>query len=158
MFDQKAIDETTAKFVEMRKILMDGPWMYEPDRHGFIYEGFDCLIQRSEMTFAWCGYVGVPSSHPLYGIDFMSGEDFKNPLQDLDAHGGVTYSRHCGGIICHLTEEKDDLFWIGFDCAHAGDLSPGIRRRKDYPREIADSDVLNSWGTVSNYGLRIEVD
>lgn len=30
--------------------------------------------------------------------------------------------------ICHLPEpgEPDDVWWFGFDCAHAGDLMPGI--------------------------------
>ena len=31
--------------------------------------------------------------------------------------------------ICHLPEpgEPDDLWWFGFDCAHFGDLMPGLR-------------------------------
>lgn len=36
--------------------------------------------------------------------------------------------------ICHIPEpgSPDDVFWLGFDCAHAGDLSPGIENAYRY--------------------------
>lgn len=45
-------------------------------------------------------------------------------LEDFDA-----YCRWCeAATICHVAPEgEDDVWWFGFDCAHAWDLSPGSR-------------------------------
>jgi hypothetical protein len=45
---------------------------------------------------------------------------------DLDVHGGITYSGHCQGDICHKPApgESDEVWWIGFDCAHFFDVLP----------------------------------
>lgn len=45
----------------------------------------------------------------------------------LDCHGGITYAAKCIGRICHKVDpgEPDDVWWLGFDCAHCDDLSPG---------------------------------
>jgi hypothetical protein len=42
-----------------------------------------------------------------------------------DAHGGLTYKDACREDICHKGN-GDEVQWIGFDCAHAGDLVPGV--------------------------------
>lgn len=60
----------------------------------------------------------------------------------LDVHGGVTYSAPCdGGHICHIPGEgrPHDVFWIGFDCAHAFDLSPKMEAQM---REYVDQELL----------------
>lgn len=106
----------------------DGPWSEEPDRVEWRDgpTGLPCLARRHDRFGHWCGYVGVGPDHPL----FESGED-----EVLPAHGGVTYTGHCEDDerplrerVCHLAEpgEPDQLWWFGFDCAHAGDLSPGM--------------------------------
>lgn len=40
-------------------------------------------------------------------------------------HGGITYGDRCRGEICHVAQpgESDDVWWVGFDCNHSGDLS-----------------------------------
>ncbi len=55
------------------------------------------------------------------------------PESVLEAHGGITYSGACspgegGRGICHTPSPGDprDLFWFGFDCAHCGDVVPGM--------------------------------
>jgi hypothetical protein len=98
----------------------EGPWQSEPDRLEFQSHGFDCLLSRNSMLGNWCGYVGLPKTHSLYG------QERPNTLDTLDVHGGVTYSAHCDGFICHVTKDPDELFWIGFDCAHSQDLIPGL--------------------------------
>jgi hypothetical protein len=40
-------------------------------------------------------------------------------------HGGLTYSDKCSGHICHVGDEKNPVWWFGFDCAHLGDFIPG---------------------------------
>lgn len=65
----------------------------------------------------------------------------------IDVHGGVTYTDRCqaGGKICHVAQpgEPEDVWWIGFDCAHAGDVTPSHRSR-GYPR----FDSYESYRTV----------
>lgn len=50
----------------------------------------------------------------------------------LNVHGGLTFSGHCqeGGKICHevCEGEDDNVWWLGFDCAHSGDLSPKYKQ------------------------------
>lgn len=101
-----------------------GPWDHEPDKRQWRDEatGLPCLIVRGPAG-ALCGYVGVPVGHRAYEVNY-------GRLYSLDAHGGLTYSDHCSpdGHICHVVEEGDDdhVWWLGFDCAHAGDKSPAI--------------------------------
>lgn len=91
----------------------------EPDRvewrHGYV----PCLIVRGPAG-ALCGYVAVAPGHPWHGVDCSK--------IDAEAHGGLTYSAKCqaGGAICHVAKpgEPDDVWWLGFDCAHSGDLCP----------------------------------
>lgn len=106
-----------------------GEWDHEPDKVQWTDEatGLVCLVHRARMG-AWCGYVGMPPTHPLHGREYEG--------IDADVHGGLTFADACdpqhdpvtGRGICHVPEpgEPDSLWWIGFDCAHSGDLSPGM--------------------------------
>lgn len=97
----------------------EGPWDSEPDRVDFEHAGLHCMVIRNDMG-ALCGYVGVPRGHALYmeRCDDVS----------LDVHGGVTYAEKCAGHICHAPGpgQPDDVWWLGFDCTHAGDTIPGL--------------------------------
>lgn len=86
-----------------------GPWQDEPDKAMWTDEatGLACLILRNE-TGALCGYVGVHVGHPWYGVDRWE-------IRSHGAHGGVNFSR-----------ERQRLWWLGFDCSHAFDLSPAL--------------------------------
>lgn len=106
----------------------DGPWQSEPDRVDFVFAGLACLALRGSPHLGhWCGYVGVPREHPLYGVPY-------DQTPGLEVHGGLTYSDRCSGDICHVPAPgmPDDVWWFGFDCGHAGDLSPGMEKfRRD---------------------------
>lgn len=101
-----------------------GAWDDEPDKAQWTdaATGLTCMARRNPRLGHWCGYVGVPSGHPFHGVDYDSIE--------VGAHGGVNYSDLCDGDeergICHLPEpgQPDDLWWLGFDCAHYRDLTP----------------------------------
>ena len=57
-----------------------------------------------------CGYCRVPPGHPWHGADC----DQAGP----EVHGGVTFAQadiDCGN------EQDGGGWWLGFDCAHAGD-------------------------------------
>jgi hypothetical protein len=99
-----------------------GPWQSEPDRIEWRYRGVPCLMVRQPSAGHWCGYVAVEPGHPWHGLNYS---DF-----DAEVHGGLTYSEKRAGRICHVPQpgEPDDVWWLGFDCAHLGDLSPGYVR------------------------------
>jgi hypothetical protein len=99
-----------------------GPWDKEPeDRVEWRSHGFPCLMARNRLG-AWCGYVGVAEGHPWFEADYSGIV--------ADAHGGLTYSGRCAGHICHVAQpgEPDEVWWLGFDTAHAADLVPGAHR------------------------------
>ncbi len=115
--EQKTVD---------RKGWPSGPWDNEPDKLEWrapSSPSYPCLIVRSP-TGALCGYVGVPPGHPAHGKDHGC-------LEDVGSHWGLTYSGACSGNVCHVPEpgESDDVWWLGFDCAHAGDYCPGLEAR-----------------------------
>ena len=72
-------------------------------------------------------YVGVAESHPYFERSYN-----EEALCELRVHGGLTFNGHCAENdkehgICHVPApgEPDNVWWLGFDCAHAFDLMPG---------------------------------
>jgi len=115
-----------------------GEWDDEPDKVQWQDEttGMPCLAVRNRMG-AWCGYVGVPQGHRFHGVGYDNvslGDDWRDESHYPPAHGGLTFSNSCmEGVpenqgICHVVEpgEDDHVWWLGFDCAHSGDLMPGM--------------------------------
>jgi len=105
----------------------DGPWQDEPDKKQWVDQEthLPCLIVRSRVTGSLCGYVGVPASHPWYGKSY---NDIHQEYE-VTVHGGLTFAGTCDGEprgVCHIVEdgEDDNVWWVGFDCAHAWDLTP----------------------------------
>lgn len=98
-----------------------GQWQQEPDFIEWRACGLPCLMVRHSEAGHWCGYVAVPPGHPLHGRDYGDSDT------QIDVHGGLTYSGACEGKVCHVPGpgEPDDVWWLGFDCAHWADLSPG---------------------------------
>lgn len=92
------------------------PWENEPDRLDFEYKGFKCKILRQPNYGHLCGYVGLPSGHPYYHKGY----------QDIPVivHGGFTFAEPGDGEQFEL-----GYWWIGFDCAHAGDIAPYMGMR-----------------------------
>jgi hypothetical protein len=98
-----------------------GPWDDEPDRHEWRTKaGYPGLAVRHSLGH-WCGYVAVPPGHAAYGKD--------DDAAGVSVHGGITYASVCNGDICHVPEpgEPDDVYWLGFDCAHSRDAAPNAR-------------------------------
>lgn len=98
----------------------DGDWQNEPDKVQFFDEesGYTCLIHRNYCG-AWCGYVGIPESHPYFGKGRCDPPVF--------IHGGLTYDGLCQQQphpygVCHQAYpgQPERVWWFGFDCAHFG--------------------------------------
>ena len=93
-----------------------------------------------------CGYVGIKPTHPLYGHDYSEHSEYLADLREalthgtigkrgiiplvcwngkkmspeilFDVHGGITYSGDGKG---EYPIKMKDVWWFGYDCAHAGD-------------------------------------
>lgn len=107
----------------------ESEWAIEPNRVSFTYKGFECLIVRNDILGFLTGYVAVPEGHVLYGKDYGS-----EAVYSIDVHGGMTFSEegmtYINGTGNYFKRFKNahgkKLWWIGFDCGHAGDLVPYI--------------------------------
>ncbi len=85
-------------------------WDNEDDRYGYLFCGYVCEIRRTPEVKILCGYVTIPSGHPLHGRSYT-----EDGYPNLEVHGGITYSGF-----------NEDKHWeIGFDCGHWQDLVPG---------------------------------
>lgn len=76
-------------------------------------------------------YKRIRNDHPTYECGWKLDH---SPEARIEIHGGLTYSGFCdGGRICHMAKEgePDNVYWFGFDCAHAGDVSPGMSAFRD---------------------------
>jgi hypothetical protein len=130
----------------------DRPWESEPDSLEFEAEGLPCAMIRNDIG-VWCGYVGVDSNHPLFGLPtnhplrlpaswFENRRGFQGAgVLDVFvfALSGAQLDEACpislafevhGGVNyandhvpCH---EPDERWWFGFDCSHAGDRVPRL--------------------------------
>lgn len=102
-----------------------GPWQDEPDKKQWqdAATGLPCLIVRNNGG-ALCGYVGAPDGHAAFGKGYGD--------VSVECHGGLTFADFCAHsddesrFVCHVPGEgePDRVWWLGFDCAHSGDLSP----------------------------------
>lgn len=113
-------DKSVSALIHDKNNWGDGPWQTENDREEWVdaQTGYVCLMVRNHMG-AWCGYVGVSDGHPAFEKEY---DDV-----DVNVHGGLTYSEHCQGPICHVSDAEDGaVWWIGFDCAHFLDYVPGM--------------------------------
>lgn len=99
-----------------------GPWQEEPDKVEWTTLGFPCLITRIPRLGHLCGYLAVPPGHPWHG------KSYNDEGWDPEVHGGLTYAAKCSEFVCHVPAagESDDVWWLGFDCAHSWDVSPGL--------------------------------
>lgn len=128
-------------------------WLNEPNELDFTDDttGFPCAMRRNHGG-AWCGYVGVPEGHRLFGKSYSNNVvlpgGFLDSPREMDSDFGVmelliadpakiTPERceiHLAlAVRCHgsLTfsdaawwEPENKNWWFGFDCSHSGDLSP----------------------------------
>lgn len=73
-----------------------------------VLNGFICEVARHPESLHLCGYIHLPPEHPWYGKDY--------DYVDADVHGGVTFS-DLGPL---------NLWKVGFDTAHVGDIIPSM--------------------------------
>lgn len=129
-----------------------GPWDGEPDRIQWTDEttGLPCLIQRNHLGNL-CGYVAVERAHPDHGKDYDA--------VDVNVHGGLTYANSCSRYICHVPEpgKPDDVWWFGFDAAHAWDLVPSMNRVGERFNEDVYRDVAYVRAEIESLAVQLRV-
>lgn len=80
----------------------------EPDYLSFKYKGTKCEVKRNSAMLFLCGYTTFIPYH-WYDVEY-----FRNNLESINVHGGVTY----------FEVKPGRKITIGFDCAHYNDLIP----------------------------------
>lgn len=131
----------------------EGPWSHEGDKIAWIDEetGLGCIMLRQK-NGTISGYVGVPMQHPFFGFEadavpaeisnivhggLTYGKACEVNRFDRVAWGEPRKERY---TICHVTRTRlvqeyrtiqttddefhEDVWWLGFDTCHPGDLIP----------------------------------
>ena len=75
------------------------------------------------------GYVAVPPSHPLWGVDYMN-------VNKIDIHGGLTYSNFYIHGMLRMQLELPSNYWVfGFDTKHWDDTL------KTWPKKAVEAET-----------------
>lgn len=147
------------------------PWETEPTELHFEAHGLKCIAYREHSHGAWRGYVGVPASSPLYGIGYADvipyPDTWKEQAVNLDqvdilqlfltaldpdavpaAHAPLTivFPSHRGLSFAGHIEDFPELWFFGFDCAHAGDLVPEFE--EVYARLARELPDIPGWPSL----------
>lgn len=89
----------------------------------FKHKGYFCVVVLHEFGHR-CGYVGIPKSHSLYGMNY-------DDLDNVSVHGGLSYSDNSQKA--YPLYMQDDIWWFGFDCAHCFDGRDYKAAREHFP-------------------------
>lgn len=109
------------------KHLPKGIWQQEPDKVVWIDEvtKLDCMLLRNDLG-SWCGYVGVPESHPYFGLSCSRVEfAFEREINFSDScQAGASEDEK---FVCHCRAHgHGETWWFGFHCADSHDYNPGL--------------------------------
>lgn len=108
-----------------------------------------CVMMHSGTRY---GYVGVDSTHPLYGVRQSAS------ISSLKVHGGITYTEGGENAIYPII---GNFWWFGFDYHHCGDINDyqtAARYFRDdklaLTEQVAfkalDDTFLNTWIALGN--------
>jgi len=99
----------------------------------FVVKGFEFKSAKlnQRLPNGWRnGYVAVPPSHPLWGIDY-------NNVEHIDVHGGLTYSEmnDVPGLFIDHPEIPNNYWVFGFDTKHWDDTE------EKWPKEAVEAET-----------------
>lgn len=120
----------------------------EPDFTAFRFLGLKCVILRSVFGHL-CGYVQIPPGKlrdrlvrrmrqpgwklPIHDSKLRRKNGYNHRLlNDVEVHGGLTF---CGSLK-HYSHRTERGLYLGFVCAHAGDLVPNLPASYGQYRDI----------------------
>lgn len=153
-----------------------GPWSDEADKVAWVDEatGLGCIILRQE-NGTLSGYVGVGPDHPLFAfksdavpLDLCNsvhggityGKECEVNRFAKEEYGDPRIERYtvCHTLVTRVVRkyrtvqttddefEHEDLWWLGFDTDHPGDLVPIPR----YGREPKKTDIYRDQAFIYN--------
>lgn len=156
-----------------RKPSGDGPWNDEADKVAWVDEdtGFACIMLRQK-NGTLSGYVGIGPEHPLFGfeadavplelansvhggltygkeceVNRFERREFGTPRTERYTVCHITFTRKIRNYRIEQTTqdefEHEDLWWLGFDTDHVGDLVP-----KGYNRNQRKGDIYRDQAYV----------
>jgi hypothetical protein len=150
-----------------RRPSIDGPWNNEADKVAWVdaETGLGCIMLRQE-DGTISGYCGIGPDHPLFGFKadavpigistIVHGRVTYGKACEVNRFANVPSGepRKERYAVCHTTRTRlvqdyrtvqttqdefhDDLWWLGFDTSHPGDLipkKPRDRRKGDVYRD-----------------------
>ena len=118
------------------------PYLIEEE---FEYKGYPCVVVFTSLGYR-NGYVGVPKGNPFHGYD----DETESIDLELSMHGGLTYAAENP----FYPIENEGLWWIGFDCAHAGDgqdLDFALQCFPDHAEELQLLRAINQRFEIFNF-------
>lgn len=98
----------------------------------FEYEGYKCVVTLQRRGHR-CGYVGIPTEHPAFGLDYTS-----DILSEIWIHGGLTFANGGNGY-----PVEGNYWWLGFDCAHFHDRADIHAVLDNF--ELTDDEIEMLW-------------
>lgn len=126
-------------------------WELEPNIKFGRYRKHKWMVLRHNDMGFLCGYVAVRPNQAYHGCHYDSV-----PARFIEAHGGLTFAgtftrkriieRYPDlGTDFNRFIRKDD-WWLGYDCGHAGDLSPlmGLRGLSFYDDTYRDMEYCEN--------------
>lgn len=114
---------------------IEGPWtseLYDRAQWTDRGTGYHCLAIRSDMG-VWCGYVGIPPEHPLYGGDVENAPINASYSGPTDDHHYIepdppsefaTIDENDPRSALDVISLRPLLWFYGFDCGHHNDINP----------------------------------
>jgi hypothetical protein len=114
-----------------------------------VHEGYEWEVTSNRLGYR-CGYVRVPQGHPWHGQGY---DDVRTAGGDWpDVHGGLTFAEadtDCG------KGGEDSAWWLGFDCAHAGDApDPELPGSEVMMRHGLAPATLDQFTEMYDHGYR----
>jgi len=109
----------------------------EGDSYDFTHCDFTCQLRRHSDLKHWCAYILLTKDCKLHK-SYLGDSGIFDPLIPIEVHGGWTYDNLEG-----------DIYKIGFDCAHYGDInSLSFRGFNSY---LQQAKTLNWSGGEQSY-------
>jgi hypothetical protein len=124
----------------------------EPNYSLYLYKNVICELRRHKNFFTVNGYIYLTQDHPWYQKDY---DDIS-----IDVHGGLTFSQ---------SDPHLDLWCIGFDTNHYGDLGgtsfllhdeesvEGTYRNWEYVKRETENMVQQALEVMPSYKTSIDL-
>ena len=101
-----------------------GKWIHEPDLCQWEHK-LPCLAIRDMGMGIWKGFVAVDGYHPFYGKSIEELLKIPDAMEIfLSVYGGLSGA---GRLPPKYKEYAKNLWWIGIETSHGGDLMPLLK-------------------------------